>query len=159
MLVRADGQPYANPEILARLHEIDGGLGLHFFTGINLWGVTLKWPPNDPRREMVRRGELGDDQFDTIAYLPAGCTPDDAYGYIVNNFKAWSGTKDEVKRLLDRVHMYNKQVKADALKPTLDYADELLEANASTLFRNEKGHIPKVYMTEPGPRKKKHKEL
>jgi hypothetical protein len=130
-----------------RLHEIDPDLGVVWLPLVKRWAITLVWPRHDTRRELVRRGQLGDGAaFDIVAYLPEDCSADEAYGYIVRSFKAWAGSRDDVHKLLDRVHAYNKKQQREALRETEELADELIATNAPTLFRGEGKTATRFYM-------------
>ena len=160
MLVSERGIPLPPQDIVQRLQEIDPDLGMKFLPGPQ-WAITLRWSQEDPRRVLVRKGDVAIDQaHDVWAVLPADCSPEQAYGYVIGCFKQAKGSGSErAAKLLDRVHMYNKQVQGEARRPVEEYAQELLEANASTLFRNEGKTTKKFFMTEPGPTKRKGREL
>lgn len=123
-----------------RLAEIDPRLGVCIVPDRDApqgawWAVTYWWSENDPRRASIRDGSLPlDHAFDILVFLPHDCSVDEAYGYIVSRFKAWSGSRDDVRKLLDRVHLYNRKAREQTLAPVKELADELLEANAPTLF-------------------------
>ncbi len=139
LIVGLDGTPMASPEILARLKQIDPSLGLRF---IKLpppmeshWAVTMKWKLNDERRRLVQEGKIGPDDHDIVSRLPVECTADDAYDYICRNFVRAS--KDHVERLLSHMDKYNEQAQVDNMQESNDLADELIEENAPTLFREQ----------------------
>lgn len=163
MLVSPLGIPLAPSHVIERLHQIDPDLGLVWIglPDIPQWGVTLKWPQSDPRRVEIRKGNLREeDAHDILAPLPPDCNAEEAYGYITRYFKQASDSGNErARKLLDRVHAYNKQAKQEALRETTEYAQELLEANAGTLFRNEGKTTTRLFMNEPGPRKQKGRSL
>lgn len=123
-----------------RLQEIDPRLGVCLVPdrdapGGCWWAITYWWDENDPRRASIRDGSLPvDHAFDVIVYLPKDCSVDEAYGYLVSRFKAWSGSRDDIRKMLDRVHHYNRQVREATLAPVRELAEELTEANAPTLF-------------------------
>lgn len=146
-LVTAQGVPTAAKAIKDRLVEIHPQLGLCLMPWpdppFERWAVTYWWDDSDPRRAGVRDGSLAPDRaFDILLILPEDCPPDQAYGYLVNSLKAWSGSRADIAKLLDRVHHYNAKARQAAVQETVDLAEELLTANAKTLFREEKGHIP-----------------
>lgn len=131
-----------------RLQEIDPRLGVCLVPDSDApggcwWAITYWWADDDPRRAWIRAGTHQlDEAFDVLVWLPKDCSVDEAYGYITSRFKAWSGSRDDIRKLLDRVHMYNHQAREQALAPVRELADELLEANAPTLFADRgKGSI------------------
>lgn len=140
-LVTAGGIPTVAKHIKDRLHEIDPRLGLAIVNGVSgeRWCVTYWWGENDPRWEQVLEGRTRPEQaFDPLVYLPADCPPEQAYGYLVNNLKAWSGSRADIKALLDRVHHFNAKAKETALQETRELAEELLTTNAKTLLSGPK---------------------
>lgn len=163
MLVTERGVPTPPSEIVRRIQQVNPALGLKFLNG--KWAIMHRWKPDDPRRVMIRKGEMAlDDDFDVYGYLPLDCAVDEAYGYIVNAFRAWRGTKSEVADLLDRVAEYNREQGKRNGAGVLEYADELIETNKHTLGRafGVEGVKP-VYQSEslattPGRRRKKGRE-
>ena len=137
LVVGLDGTPLASPQILERLKQIDPSLGLRF---VRLpppmeshWAVTMKWRLDDERRRLVQEGKIGGDDGDIVSRLQIGCGSVEAYGYICRNFVRAS--KDHMERLISRIDKYNEQAHIDNTQETNDLADELIEENAPTLFR------------------------
>ena len=130
--------------MLERLKQIDPGFSLLFGMKSQCWHITLDWPPNDPRRELVRRGELDPVRsFDILCTLPPDCSADEAFGYLVNNLRQLRD-KGDIQRLLDRADMYNKKQQEELMKPHRELAEELVETNAKTLFRDLGKSVPKT---------------
>lgn len=149
MLVTLHGEPVPPQDVLKRLKQVDDRLGLKFIgEPINYWTVTLRWPEMDPRRAMIQRGEMapGTD-YDVIANFPRDCPVDEAVGMIQNNFKKHP-TNNEIQHFLYKLDKLNRQAQADAMKSTNDLAEELLETNAKTLFRDEGKRVPKVFVND-----------
>ena len=139
MILDASGTPMASPEILERLKQIDPSLGLRF---VELpppmeshWAVTMKWPLSDERRRLIQEGKIGPDDCDIVSRLPVGCNADEAFSYICNNFVRASA--DNLERLVSRIDEYNKEQQKENSKEATDLADELIEENAPTLFREQ----------------------
>jgi len=144
MLLNAAGLVEPPAGIVDRLHEIDPKLGVLFGTQSQRWHLTYDWPDTDPRWQFVQNGSVPRAKaFDILCQLPEDCSADEAYGYLVATFKRL-GDKDDIKRMLDRVHMYNKQREDELLRPHRELANELIETNARTLFREEGKHIPRT---------------
>ena len=144
MLLNQRGLPEPPSHMLERLKAIDPGFGLLFGFKSGCWNITLDWPLNDPRRKFIQRGEVAPTRsFDILTQLPPDCSADEAFGYLVNNLRRLQD-KGDIKRLLDRADMYNKRQQDELLKPHRELAEELIETNAKTLFRNEGKHIPRT---------------
>ena len=143
--------PAVAVDIKRRLEEIDPRLGLMIAPSeLNgVWAVTWKWGPNDPRRAEVQAGKRSErDAFDILCWLPKDCPPEEAYGFITTRFTQLQGRED-VRKLLERVHNFNNKRKAEIAAPTQELTEELIHANRRTLFRDEKGHIPSSLDTQP----------
>ena len=138
MIVSATGHPEPPTEIQKRLAQIDPALHLRYIGAQDQWALAIRWNPDDPRRAMIQRGDMaaGDD-WDYLDMVPQGLTAEEAYHYVVRGLKRPSvHRKDEITKLLERVHVYNKIAEGEAKKPVMEYAEELIEANASTLFKD-----------------------
>jgi hypothetical protein len=64
---------------------------------------------------------------------------------------------DYVDQLQAKVKAANDATKEGIWKPTLDKAEEAIEANAGKLFADTLGTIPKVYVTNPTPKRNRRK--
>jgi hypothetical protein len=152
VIYTAQGEPAA-PELEARVKALDPSLGLRWCYGF--WAVTFRWPESDTRRQMIRAGQMrAEDAFDMLAQLPKDCPPEQAADYITRACKVWviEGRSD-VERLLSHIHEANAKAVANLTAPVLDYAEELVDANASTLWKDQPGLEHKnrirVFQTEP----------
>ena len=144
MLYTAQNQVAPPSGMLERLQTIDPGFGLLYGHKSKCWHITLDWTENDPRMALVRSQEVPKARaFDIFTQLPADCSADEAFGYLVRTLKRSTG-KAGVQQMLDRVDAYNRKVREDALKPHRELADELIETNAKTLFRDLGKHVPKT---------------
>ena len=155
MIYGLDHQPVPPSEIVRRIKQVHPSLGLKWAPGcfwsekrqrmVDSWAITEEWPENDRRRQQARDGKLPlDECHDIIVFLPEDCSADEAYGYIVNKMVANRG-KESIKKLLERMHAYNAQQKAANTKEHDDLTNELIEANAGTLFREQGMTTPKVH--------------
>lgn len=136
MILGADHRPQPPSEIVARLRQVDPGLGLTFCPGafwqerlgrmVDSWAITEAWRMDDPRYRRVQAGEIdGDHCFDILTFLPADCSVDEAFGYFVGSCQRNRG-KAGVNDLLNRVHTYNAQQKIRNLAPETELAEELI---------------------------------
>lgn len=143
------GVPEPPSDIQRRLREIDPDLHLRFSGG--QFALAFRWRQDDPRRQMIRAGEMnpGDD-FDIYGFLPHDCAADEAYGYVVANLRSWSQASTDAKGMLERVHHYNREQERKNAQPVVDYADELIDANKHTLGRADGiVGVKPVYQSEP----------
>lgn len=137
MLIDLAEKPVPPTEMVRRLKQIDPRLGLTFSSTVDpatdrlrpTWALTMEWLPDDPRRVMIQDGTIPlSYNFDILCWLPFDCSPDEAYGYVVQKFTLMQD-KPDVKRMLERVHTYNQAARTEALRPTMELAEELFETN------------------------------
>lgn len=152
MIYTAEGIP-ASPELEARVKRIDPGLGLRFVN--ESWAVTFRWPESDSRWQMVREGKQDPaGAFDVVAWLPKGCSVDEAPAWIERSFIDWAKAgRHDIARLLDRLHAHNDAQTERNVAETMDYATELLETNAPTLLAEQGKTTVRHYVTDPGTKK------
>ena len=116
------------------------------------------WEDTDPRMSRVQSGELDPSTaLDILAYIPLDVRPDELAGYIEPMLKSLSapGMSDYAATLLATVQAKNAANSAEVWKPTLERAEEMIDANKTTLFRNELGTIPKVFQHNPVTKKRR----
>jgi hypothetical protein len=160
---------YATPEppadIVRRLRQVDERLDLRWvsyrntdYANVNenaYWAIVLNWAENDKRWMYVQRGEMSPEStFDIIAMLPPDCDVEQAFGFFQRGLRGRVQTKNDVDLIVSRVHKWNEDVRAEAMKGTMELAEELIETNAGTLFREEGKTTTKVYQSLPSGRKK-----
>lgn len=139
-LLNLQGVPYLAKEIKDRLNAIDDRLGLAIMPnamgdGRTAWAVTYQWGAADQRRAEVRDGRRDPTTaFDILGFLPEDCPVDTAFDYITKRFRMLN-TRDDVKTMLDNVHKYNADRKADIMQPHDDLVNELVETNARHMFK------------------------
>ncbi|MEO5589948.1 MAG: hypothetical protein ABIS03_10215 [Gemmatimonadaceae bacterium] len=113
------------------------------------WSIVEHWAENDPRRESIKKGEVSPDfDFDVIGDAPQGMTAGDAYEYLIRALRSRPQTKADYGEMLERVTNYNAEQAAENMKDVTDFANEMVEANAKTLWRKEGKSVPKVYQNE-----------
>lgn len=139
MLVTQTGQPIPPQETLQRLQQMDDRLGLKYLDYPEAcWAITIRWLQNDPRREMVQRGLMSPaDTHDILGRMPVDCPAEQAPGYIERAFVRWSGKKEDVAWLLNKLRTENDKVRKAQMDEMLELGDEMFDANAATLFRNQ----------------------
>jgi hypothetical protein len=155
------GIPQAPADVVQRLRAIDPHLALRCYQwgAEHQWTIVWQWAETDPRMRRVQSGEIDPSTaVDILAYLPLSVRPDDVPGYIAPMLKSM-GTAgyDYVDQLQAKVKAANDATKEGIWKPTLDKAEEAIEANAGKLFADTLGTIPKVYVTNPTPKRNRRK--
>jgi len=154
MLYNLKNEPIAPSAIVKLLQAVNPRLGLKWFPPGELlphgrWGIIEQWTPQDTRWAMVRKGEMNPNAtHDALGFLPEDCPVEQARGYLERYFIRWKGTKADCAKYLERLNQYNLKVQEDAAKPVMDYAEEMLETNAKTLFRDQGKRVPKVFVTD-----------
>lgn len=124
MLLTASGAPVAPPAILRALAAIDPRLALRYLpptfaqTGTartrGTWAFVLRWREDDPRRALIRRGELAaDSDFEYLGEIPLDCAVDEAEAYFVRYVGRYR--EGDVARLRERLAAWNAhQAEANA---------------------------------------------
>lgn len=164
MILDTNEHPIPPADIVERLKQIDPRLGLVFGETLDpktenmipAWGLSMDWLPTDPRHRLVQAGRLPlDGCWDVLCYLPGDCGVDEAYGFVVQTFKALSGGREDVRKLLERAHTFNAKRREEILAPVVELAEELIEANAGTLFRELGKTSPKFSAITHHPKESK----
>ncbi|MGN6205984.1 hypothetical protein [Humibacter sp.] len=151
------GIPQAPADVVRRLAAIDPNLALKCYRwGVeDQWTVVWKWLDTDPRMARVQSGEIDPaTACDILAYLPLEVRPDDVPAYILPMLKSMGNAGyDYVETLTAKVRAANEATKEGHWAPTLERAHEAIETNAGKLFADTLGTVPKVYVTNPTPKK------
>lgn len=135
LILNDRGVPEAPTEIRRRVQQVHGALDVRWMDG--RWAITYDWPSDDPRRQMIRNGEMAEgDAFDCFAWLPKDCSVEEAYGYITRSFRSWSGSREDVAAMCSRLHHYNDAVQEARKAGVMDFAEELIDTNKATLGRS-----------------------
>lgn len=152
-LVDCYGVPAA-PELQRSVQEIDDGLSLRWMTPVGLipyWAVFFRWPQTDKRWSMVQSGEIPEaEAHDMILQLPRDCPPDQARSLIEKRCRNWGNAgRDDIAKLVERCQEANRKASVAAMQPTLDYADELIDANKHTMLAEFGKTTARVFQSEP----------
>lgn len=135
--------------MVARLQNIDPHLDMVFGGQSRAWWIVWRWPENDPRRKWIREGKRpASRDFDMWCKLPADCSADAAYGYVVNHMVANKGVAG-IGKMLERVHSYNNLQAQRNMAPERELAEELLQANGKV-----KTKAPRAYKNTDSKRLK-----
>lgn len=146
-------------DVVRRLKQVDDRLDLKFvnyptidYGNVNAtqyWAIIYRWQENDPRRVMIQRGDMpAHADYDVVTFLPLDCPVEQAFSLFERGARQLAGRSD-ADYLRSRVHKWNETVKEEAVKETVELAEELIETNAGTLFREEGKTVPKVFVTNP----------
>ena len=165
MIYTEYSRPAPPSEIVKRLKQVDDRLDLMYLSfphrdGINMnltqyWAIIQRWRENDKRRQMIQRGLMREDaDFDVLAKLPLDCSPEDAFNYFEKGLKGQFKGNPDVRYFLDNLHKFNKKQQEENLKPVTEHAEEMIEANVTTLFKEQGKTIPKVFVSDGGNKKK-----
>lgn len=149
ILLNGAGNPEPSPEVQRRLKRVHPGLSLRYHPGATTkhWMITMEWPREDPRWEMVRQQEMPRDaSFDVIGYLPIGCSVDEAAPYLERSLR--QHPKEEINRLIARSGEYARAGDtAEIQKASEEALDEVLSRPDPTSDRKVTGrrtrHLPK----------------
>lgn len=162
MILDVTGAPVPPQDIVDRLQRIDDHLDLKYVQmgdpemGLKHWAVVERWNANDSRRARIQAGEMSPESaFDVIGYLPLDTNPESAFGYIEMTLTRIRGhPRIHVDHLLNNLHKWNENAHKENRKATTELADELIETNARTLFRDLGKAIPKIFVTDRRPKPK-----
>lgn len=121
-----------------------------------VWYVVTKWPENDKRWQMVKWGQIDpENAFDVLGQLPPDCPIEQAPGYLAKQLTRRNGTPG---RVCDEVEKWNQEQQIRNGAPVSEFAQELFEANKSTLFAKDGVTPPKpTYQYNPPQSGKKNR--
>lgn len=156
-------RPVPSPEIVKRLKQIDDRLDLKYFVwpsrdyaNTNMtqnWGIIQRWSQTDKRRQMIQLGQMKeDDDFDVLCWLPIDCSVEQAHDYLLRACKGKFKSSKDIEYVLNNIAKWNKE--AAIPQEVKELAEELIESNAKTLFKEEGKHIPQVFMSGGNLKKK-----
>ena len=113
-------------EALKRLAAIDPRLSMRWVDGVlSYWAITEKWKENDPRREMIQKGELAPtSDFDVKAFLPQSCSPYEIEGYIALRFERVTDTAKQAEEAVQSVERANNARKEAVREEFMAEQDE-----------------------------------
>lgn len=109
------------------------------------WVVVRHWAENDPRRRMILQGYNPDFAFDRLGEIPADCPLDQVPSYLRQNLRPTS-TPSHIWREIEK---WNADQSLRNGAATSEFAEELIQANAGTLFREQGKTVEKVYQYNP----------
>jgi hypothetical protein len=161
-LLNQHAQPIPNKEIVERLKRIDERLDVLFigypsrdFANTNMTAnfvIIQRWRQDDKRRQMIQLGQMSEnDDFDILAWLPLDCSVEQAYDYFLRACKGRFKESRDIEYFLENIHKWNEAAKIP--KEVKEYAEEMIEANVNTLFREQGKEIPKVYLAKGNVKK------
>lgn len=145
-LIDAGGSPTPPTRLIERLRDISDGLTVRWHPMLRRFAVMHAWAPNDPRRALVQSGELGDDAYDVVCYLPEGQDPETVGDYIVEQIHRCDLEKNPLRRnLLYRIREmqhHNERVKQKNMEALVEPVLEEVKYQARYILDdNTRGRI------------------
>jgi hypothetical protein len=122
--------PLAPSSVLAELAEINPRLGLNYHKFTRSFMLTLTLADDDPRREMIRRGELSPHaDFEILCPVPADVPLDELRSWCAGQLRRVGQSRDDIRRMVDAEEQrIAKQNAAVAEKLADEAREELLES-------------------------------
>jgi hypothetical protein len=144
--VTTSGEIAPPPDVLRRLAQIHPGLSLkHFPTGGQThFSFTLAWPPDDPRHELVRTGEIAPDRYDVIGWVPVDVRLDEIPGYAARSLS--QSSRADAKAAVADIARYNAALTEARLDAKFAAVNDAAEVMGSALLGKDR---VKVYQSEP----------
>lgn len=97
------GNPLAPPSVVSALKAVDPRLDLQYHIGMRAFMVTLRWPEDDPRRQMIRDGHVAPHaDFSILAPVPSDVSLDELAGWIEVQLMRVSQNDADVRQMLQR---------------------------------------------------------
>lgn len=167
MIYTSFATPAAPSEVVKRLKQVDPRLDLKYVAwpsrdGANMnlshqWAIIQRWREDDTRRRMIQLGQMSDDSdFDVITYLPIEVSTEEAFGYFERSLRGQFQNNSDINHFLQNLHKWNVAAQKEVLKPVMEHAEEMIEANVGQLFGEDK-KIPKVFVSDGGAKAQQKK--
>lgn len=170
MITTSQGIPVAPSEIRSALKRVDERLDLLHMKppigaggiiqpNLGTWAFVMRWREDDPRRAMIRRGEMAPDaDFDYLGEIPVDCPIDQAYSYFVAHVNRHR--EGDVASLRERVERWNRAAQAQAADATREIAMEALDRlkgvpevaealGGGTVVKSSLGGVVREPMSDP----------
>ena len=91
------GHPLVPPAINAELKDIHPRLSLEYSPGLKAFVVKETWPADDPRRELIKSGEINPtSDWRLLCPVPADVGLDDLRGWLARQLRLVARTRPEV---------------------------------------------------------------
>lgn len=143
LLVNHRGEVQPPAEASRRLAAFgDGSFSLRWFPSSATWGLMRAWRDDDPRRALIRSGEVGNDPYDCVLFLPTDCPAEQVTGYLANHIK-WlpeGAARNELAALCDALVVENEQQIDRNIAKATEGTDEWIEVRGHRLT-----DTPRVY--------------
>ena len=112
------------------------------------WVVVRHWADDDPRQAMIRQGYNKDFAFDRLGEIPADCPLDQVPSYLRQNLRPTTTPR----HIWQEIVKWNDDQSLRNGAATMEFAEELIQTNAGTLFREQGKTVEKVYQFNPAPK-------
>lgn len=135
-------------EVANQRDEAESGVGWNVMrptspAGLSLkWGVLCRWSPSDPRRAMVAKGEVSEENaVDWLGDVPTDCAPEQIPGWLQRSLSPMD-KREDVRRVLDRVTTHNEAQSLRNEQGVKDYAEGLMETfGQANKIQTEEGRM------------------
>lgn len=119
VLLNAAGTPEPPSDTVRRLAAIHPDLGVQFNPQTpQHWMITMQWPRQDRRWEMVQRQEIsGEKTFSILGFLPMDCPVDQAPAYLERFLR--TSTEESARNLVQYVNQWNASAPQTAVEEAL----------------------------------------
>lgn len=125
-------------DLVERFKRVDSRLDVKFVqypvadganaNSVRHWAVVDKWAENDKRRVLIQRGDLPEwGDFDIIFRAPVEASTEEIFGLFEKAVRGMVNDKRDAARLANRIHMFNKAAQEEALAPTKELAETLIQ--------------------------------
>jgi hypothetical protein len=132
-LVDGAGNPLAPPSVVEALASINERLGIMYHVALRAFIVTLRWPEDDPRRQMIREGVLSPhSDFEALCPVPANVSLDELHGWVEQQLVRVGESRDDIRRMVAENEARVAKQNAALVENAADAAaNEFIEAVAN----------------------------
>lgn len=145
-------QPEPSTELVRRIKQIDGRLSLKYMPPPGEgWWIICDWVENDPRRMMIRRGDMPESgAYDLVSFLPPDCPMEQVPAYIERGMRG--NAREDIHRMCNQLDNFNRQQTEENWKPVVEEALNLVEVKGGRLFEGDgTGTVKVPQYTGPDP--------
>lgn len=102
-LLDGAGNPLAPQSVIDELREVDPRLGLQYHKTLHAFMVTLRWGEDDPRREMIRVGQMpAHADFEILCPVPVDVSHDELRSWLAGQLRRVGQTREDVRQMVEQ---------------------------------------------------------